>query len=68
MANNGFTPAQTLHAATLSAAELMGWEDRLGSLEPGKVADVVVVEGDPFAFETLKDRIEQVWKDGIRVV
>ena len=68
MANNGFTPEQALHAGTLSAAELMGWEDKLGSLEPGKIADVVVVDGDPFAFETLKDRIEQVWKDGVRVV
>ena len=68
MANNGFSPEQALHAGTLSAAELMGWEDKLGSLEPGKIADVVVVEGDPFAFETLKDRIEQVWKDGVRVV
>jgi imidazolonepropionase-like amidohydrolase len=68
MANNGFTPAQALHAATRSAAELMGWEDRLGTLEPGKIADVVVVDGDPFAFDTLKDRIEQVWKDGARVV
>jgi imidazolonepropionase-like amidohydrolase len=67
MANNGFTPEQALHAGTLSAAELMGWEDKLGSLEPGKIADVVVVDGDPFAFETLKDRIEQVWKDGVRV-
>ena len=68
MANNGFSPEQALHAGTLSAAELMGWEDTLGSLEPGKTADVVVVDGDPFAFETLKDRIEQVWKDGVRVV
>jgi imidazolonepropionase-like amidohydrolase len=68
MANNGFTPEQALHAGTLSAAELRGWEDKLGSLEPGKIADVVVVDGDPFAFETLKDRIEQVWKDGVRVV
>jgi imidazolonepropionase-like amidohydrolase len=68
MANNGFTPEQALHAGTLSAAELMGWEDTLGSLEPGKIADVVVVDGNPFAFETLKDRIEQVWKDGVRVV
>jgi len=68
MANNGFSPEQALHAGTLSAAELMGWEDKLGSLEPGKIADVVVVDGDPFAFETLKDRIEQVWKDGVRVV
>ena len=33
-----------------------------------EIADVVVVDGDPFAFETLKDRIEQVWKDGVRVV
>jgi imidazolonepropionase-like amidohydrolase len=68
MANNGFSPEQALHAGTLSAAELMGWQDKLGSLEPGKIADVVVVDGDPFAFETLKDRIEQVWKDGVRVV
>jgi imidazolonepropionase-like amidohydrolase len=68
MANNGFTPEQALHAATLSAAELMGWDDTLGSLEPGKIADVVVVDGDPYAFDTLKDRIEQVWKDGVRVV
>jgi imidazolonepropionase-like amidohydrolase len=68
MAANGFTPAQALHAATRSAAELMGLEDRLGSLEPGKVADVVVVGGDPFAFDDLQDRVEQVWKDGVRVV
>jgi imidazolonepropionase-like amidohydrolase len=68
MANNGFTPEQTLHATTLSAAELMGWDDKLGSLEAGKIADVVVVDGDPYAFDTLKDRIQQVWKDGVRVV
>jgi len=68
MANNGFTPAQALHAATGSAADLMGMDDRLGTLEPGKIADVVVVDGDPFAFDTLKERIEQVWKAGARVV
>jgi imidazolonepropionase-like amidohydrolase len=68
MANNGFTPEQALVAATKSAAELMGLEDRLGTLAPGKVADVVVVDGDPFDFATLKDRVAQVWKDGARVV
>jgi imidazolonepropionase-like amidohydrolase len=68
MAANGFTPQQALHAATLSAAELMGLEDRLGTLAQGKIADVVVVDGDPFAFDDLKDRIAQVWKDGVRVV
>jgi len=68
MAANGFTPAEALVAATSSAAELMGLQDHLGSLAPGKIADVVVVDGDPFEFEKLKDRIEQVWKDGVRVV
>jgi imidazolonepropionase-like amidohydrolase len=68
MAANGFTPEQALHAATMSAAELMGMADRLGSLEPGKVADLVVVEGDPMDFATLAERVEQVWKDGVRVV
>ena len=68
MAANGFTPTQALVAATSSAAELMGLQDELGTIAPGKRADVVVVDGDPFEFATLKDRIEQVWKDGVRVV
>jgi imidazolonepropionase-like amidohydrolase len=68
MAEHGSTPEQALMAATSSAAELMGLQDELGTLEPGKRADVVVVDGDPFAFATLKDRVEQVWKDGVRVV
>ena len=68
MANNGFTPQQALHAATMSAAELMGMQEHLGSLEKGKIADLVLVDGDPYDFATLKDRIEQVWKDGARVV
>ncbi|MEO8477186.1 MAG: amidohydrolase family protein [Actinomycetota bacterium] len=68
MAANGFTPGQALVAATSSAAELMGLHDELGTLEPGKRADVVVVDGDPFALDTLKERVAQVWKDGVRVV
>ena len=68
MAQHGFTPAQALVAATSSAAELMGLQDELGTLAPGKRADVVVVDGDPFDFSTLRDRVDQVWKDGLRVV
>jgi imidazolonepropionase-like amidohydrolase len=68
MAQHGYTPEQALVAGTSSAAELMGLQDELGTLEPGKRADVVVVDGDPFDFATLKDRVEQVWKDGVRVV
>ena len=68
MAAHGYTPTQALVAATSSAADLMGLADELGTLEPGKRADLVVVDGDAFEFSTLKDRIEQVWKDGVRVV
>lgn len=68
MTECGLTPDQALVAATSSAAELMGLENDLGSLEEGKLADVVVVSGDPFEFATLKDRINQVWKDGVQVV
>ena len=53
---------------TSSAAELMGLQDELGTLEPGKRADVVVLEGDPFDFEKLEQRVRTVYKDGARVV
>jgi imidazolonepropionase-like amidohydrolase len=68
MAAHGFTPTQALHAATGSAAELLGLQDELGTLEPGRRADIVVIEGDPLDFEGYEQRIEQVWKDGARVV
>jgi imidazolonepropionase-like amidohydrolase len=68
MAENGLTPTQALVAATSSASELMGLSEELGSLEPGKRGDVVVVDGDPFDFEKLADRIEAVYKDGVRVI
>lgn len=57
-----------LVSATSSAAELLGVGDSSGSLEPGKRADIVVVGGDPLDVATLSERIEQVWKDGERVV
>jgi len=68
MSERGLTPEQALVAATSRAAELMGLEDELGSIEPGKRADLVVTDGDPFEFATLPDRIVQVWKDGAMVV
>ncbi len=68
MVDHGLTPEQALVAATSSAAELMGLQDELGTLAPGKRADLAVVEGDPFAFAALPERVAQVWKDGVRVV
>ena len=46
MVRFGMTSMQALQSATIVAAELMGWDDRIGSVEPGKLADLVAVEGD----------------------
>jgi imidazolonepropionase-like amidohydrolase len=64
MAKGGMAPAAVLQATTASAAALMGLEAELGTLEPGKRADVVVVDGDPFELATLPDRVAAVWQDG----
>ena len=68
MVEGGMTPMQAIVATTRSAAELMGLEDELGTLEAGKRADLVVVDGDPLEITALKDRIEAVYQDGARVV
>lgn len=62
----GMEPAAVLHAATKSAAELLGVADRLGTIEPGKAADLVVFAGDALAVDDLGARVEQVWIDGVR--
>ena len=53
----GMTWDQALRAVTLSPAEVFGVADRYGSLEPGKVADVVVWSGDPFEFTTAAEHV-----------
>lgn len=64
MAAGGMTPAQVLVASTRTAAELMGLDAELGTIETGKRADLVVVDGDPYEFETLPGRIAAVYQDG----
>jgi imidazolonepropionase-like amidohydrolase len=72
MVESGLTPAQALHAATRSAAELLGVADELGTIEPGKRADLVLVRGDAEDHATeigaLRKEIQGVWMDGVRVV
>jgi imidazolonepropionase-like amidohydrolase len=60
----GMTPAQALHATTLSAAELLGVADELGTVQPGRRADLVIVDGDALDVATLRDRIRAVYLDG----
>ncbi len=68
MAEGGMAPAAVLEATTRSAAELLGVDDDLGTVEEGKLADLVVVGGDPYDFADLGERVEQVWQDGARVM
>ena len=60
----GLSPELALKALTLYPAEILGLGNRLGSLEPGKDADLVIHSGDPFASDT---RVEAVYVDGQRV-
>jgi imidazolonepropionase-like amidohydrolase len=64
MANGGMSPEDVLVATTRTAAELMGLGRELGTIEPRKRADLVVVSGDPFDFRDLAQRIERVYQDG----
>jgi imidazolonepropionase-like amidohydrolase len=64
MADCGMTAEQTWHATTLSAAELLGVADELGSLETGKRADVVVLDGDAGDLSGLSARVREVYRDG----
>ncbi|HEX6021798.1 MAG TPA: amidohydrolase family protein [Solirubrobacter sp.] len=68
MVEGGMTPMQAIVATTRSAAELLGLEEELGTLEPGKRGDLVVVDGDALDVATLTDRIQAVYQDGVRVV
>jgi imidazolonepropionase-like amidohydrolase len=67
MAAGGMPPAEVLVATTRSAAELLGVEADSGTLTPGKRADIVVVDGDPFDFAGLKDNIRSVYQGGRKV-
>ena len=64
MVQCGMTPAAALHATTGSAAELLGVAGELGTVRPGKRADLVVVDGSPLDVETLRNRVRAVYQDG----
>jgi len=62
--NAGMPPLDVIRAVTTSVAEMLGWQDRIGSVEPGKFADLVAVAGDPLADVTELERVRFVMKDG----
>jgi len=67
-AESGLTPMQIIHAATSNAAELLGRQDRIGTLEVGKFADIIAVPGDPLKDIRALEHAKLVMKGGVVVV
>jgi imidazolonepropionase-like amidohydrolase len=64
MVKMGLPPLKAIQAATVNAADLIGWSDRVGTLDPGKFADIVAVEGDPVADVSVLENVRFVMKGG----
>ena len=60
----GMPSLDVIRAITTNAAEMLGWQDRVGAVEPGKFADLVAVAGDPIADITELERVRFVMKGG----
>ncbi len=64
MVRYGMTPMQAIQSATSVAAELMGWQERVGAIEPGRYADLIAVHGDPLEDVDLLTDVALVMKGG----
>src|SRR5215813_4062895 len=60
----GMKPIDAIRAATLNGAEIMGWSDRVGSIEKNHYADIIAIDGDPLADITTMGRVRMVMKGG----
>jgi len=60
----GMAPLDVIRAVTVNAADMLGWADRVGTIEPGKLADLVAVAGDPLVDMNELERVRFVMKDG----
>ena len=67
MTKLGLPPIEAIRAATTNAAELMGWSDKIGSIESGKYADIIAVSGDPVADVGELEHVKFVMKGGVIV-
>jgi imidazolonepropionase-like amidohydrolase len=64
MVRNGMAPAAAIRSATVAAADLLGRSETIGTIEPGKDADMVAVDGDPLEDISLLERVGFVMKHG----
>jgi imidazolonepropionase-like amidohydrolase len=61
----GMTPIQAIQAATVNSADLLGWKDRIGSVAPGKLADIIAVTENPLQNIAVLENVQFVMKNGI---
>jgi imidazolonepropionase-like amidohydrolase len=61
----GLTPMEAIRAATVSAADLLGWKERVGSVAPAYFADIIAVDGDPLKDVTELEKVKFVMKGGV---
>jgi imidazolonepropionase-like amidohydrolase len=64
MVKLGLSPLQSIQSATINAADLLGWSDKIGAVESGKWADIIAVDGDPLQDVTTLERVKFVMKGG----
>jgi imidazolonepropionase-like amidohydrolase len=65
MVARGMTPLQAIRSATSVAANYLGWETRVGALEPGRFGDLIAVRGDPLEDVSALEKVEVVVKGGL---
>ena len=61
----GMTPMEAIQSATSVAARYMGWDDRVGAIEPGLLADLIAVKGDPLEDISLLEQVDAVVVGGL---
>jgi len=64
LTRHGMPPLEAIRAATIYAAELLGWQDRVGAIEAGHYADLIAVDGDPLADIAVLQKVKFVMKGG----
>lgn len=67
MTKRGLTPIEAIRAATVSAADLIGWSEKVGTIEPGKLADIIAVQGDPTVDIKALQKVVFVMKGGLTI-
>ncbi|MBL7698752.1 MAG: amidohydrolase family protein [Chitinophagaceae bacterium] len=65
MVKFGLTPMKAIQAATVNAADLLGWTNKVGSVSKNKFADIIAVEGNPVDDVTILEKVKFVMKDGV---